>query len=102
MAYLYLSGNKKRACRSTRVSYSIQSIGARGFEPPASCAQGRRASQTALRPDIGTRLRYRKRRNVSRLELTVENDLERGAGPENQFFAARKQHSGDSDDASRC
>ena len=25
-------------------------VGARGFEPPTSCSQGRRASQTALRP----------------------------------------------------
>jgi hypothetical protein len=26
-------------------------VGAGGFEPPTSCAQGRRANQTALRPD---------------------------------------------------
>jgi hypothetical protein len=27
-------------------------VGARGFEPPASCSQGRRADQTALRPEL--------------------------------------------------
>ena len=26
-------------------------VGARGFEPPTSCSQGRRANQAALRPD---------------------------------------------------
>jgi hypothetical protein len=26
-------------------------VGARGFEPPTSCSQGRRANQTALRPE---------------------------------------------------
>jgi hypothetical protein len=31
-------------------------VGARGFEPPASCSQGRRANQTALRPDPLLRL----------------------------------------------
>ncbi len=30
----------------------IEMVGARGFEPPTSCSQGRRASQTALRPVI--------------------------------------------------
>ncbi len=28
----------------------VKMVGARGFEPPTSCSQGRRASQTALRP----------------------------------------------------
>ena len=26
-------------------------VGARGFEPPTSCSQGRRANQAALRPE---------------------------------------------------
>ncbi len=36
---------------SERTFYRL--IGARGFEPPTSCAQGRRANQAALRPDKG-------------------------------------------------
>ena len=29
-------------------------IGVGGFEPPASCSQGRRANQTALHPELRT------------------------------------------------
>src|SRR4030095_14431619 len=32
----------------------FDSIGARGFEPPTSCAQGRRASQAAPRPECSS------------------------------------------------
>lgn len=42
--------HKKRAYGNT-ASPLILLVGARGFEPPASCSQGRRANQTALRPD---------------------------------------------------
>ena len=32
--------------------YFFKMVGARGFEPPTPCAQGRCASQTALRPEL--------------------------------------------------
>ena len=32
-------------------------VGARGFEPPTSCSQGRRANQTAPRPDSATQMK---------------------------------------------
>ena len=30
----------------------LEMVGAAGFEPAASCSQGRRANQAALRPDV--------------------------------------------------
>ena len=40
-------------------------VGAAGFEPAASCSQGRRANQTALRPDT------KKRKSNSRIGLEI-------------------------------
>ena len=34
-----------------KLNYLKLLVGARGFEPPTSCSQGRRANQAALRPD---------------------------------------------------
>lgn len=64
-------------------------VGARGFEPPTSCSQGRRANQAALRPDRMPRhgglqiaacaggvkekaVRRRDRENKKRLRKTVD------------------------------
>ena len=33
------------------LEFYLLMVGARGFEPPTSCSQGRRANQTALRPE---------------------------------------------------
>ncbi len=35
-------------------------VGAVGFEPTASCSQGRRANQAALRPDYIEKARFKK------------------------------------------
>src|SRR5688572_29663993 len=43
-----------RSNSSLILDHVLGPIGARGFEPPTSCAQGRRANQTALRPDFRT------------------------------------------------
>ena len=37
-------------CGYVMMGMRVIMVGARGFEPPTSCSQGRRASQTALRP----------------------------------------------------
>src|SRR5262249_20779810 len=36
--------------RASRPALPLLVVGARGFEPPTSCSQGRRANQAALRP----------------------------------------------------
>ena len=35
----------------TEIAFPTNMVGARGFEPPTPCAQGRCAIQAALRPD---------------------------------------------------
>lgn len=41
-------------------------VGARGFEPPTPCAQGRCASQAALRPEF---INIMNRRGKSQIEM---------------------------------
>ncbi len=52
-----------------------QLVGARGFEPPTPCSQGRCASQAALRPELGRIIRNiaKSQRDAGELKLVFQN-----------------------------